>query len=187
MSPNEKSEFRTWIENQVSDRELTVWSAAMDNLRQLHNDVWNGVKFFTTVNGILLAGLAAVASADSAAVVRGAIATACAIAGMCQTATARRILESHRRHYVEMLLRKTLIERELGFYDQKLAGRPLSFPWHIEEEHMSSLMREPDKWVDAQLERSTTISARLFAIYDTTIAVWVYIFFIGLIGTIRSW
>jgi hypothetical protein len=29
----------------------------MTNLRQLHGDVWNGVRFFLTVNGILLAGV----------------------------------------------------------------------------------------------------------------------------------
>lgn len=56
--------FDEWMkkfgENGVNKFDL--WREAMAELRQLHGDVWNGVRFFLTINGIIIAAIFAVFS-----------------------------------------------------------------------------------------------------------------------------
>ena len=50
----EESGLRTWAKGMDSNG-LNLWREAMAQLRQIHGDVWNGVRFFLTVNGIVIA------------------------------------------------------------------------------------------------------------------------------------
>jgi hypothetical protein len=48
------------IYTQSADQ-IDIWRESINNLRTLHNDVWNGVRFFLTLNAIYLAGMSALA------------------------------------------------------------------------------------------------------------------------------
>jgi hypothetical protein len=49
--------------------------------------------------------------------------------GIVLTVIADRILIGHRDYYLEMFIRKTFLEERFGFYEAKLHGIDLSFPW----------------------------------------------------------
>lgn len=54
-----RQDFRTWVATLDPSR-LTLWQEAMAQVRELHGDVWNGVQFFLSVNGIILAAILAI-------------------------------------------------------------------------------------------------------------------------------
>ncbi len=156
------------VVSQDRSKQIDIWREAMSQLRQLHGDVWNGVRFFLTLNTILFAGMAALARELTGG---GSIVAACvigllAVAGCLATLIARGILSDHRRYYVGMLVLKTLIEKELKFYEVKLAGVDLCFPWNVESQHLEALQRDPTGWRCDHQWRPGTISRKLRHVYD---------------------
>lgn len=154
---------------------LDIWKESLSMLRQLNNDVWNGVRFFMTMNGILLAGLAAWSRMPHSSASTPLVAFAVAGLGFAVTLTARRILSKHRDYYLNMLVRKSLIEEELGFYSRRLAGVDMSFPWSIPQPFLSEVRANPEAWVRAQRSRPGTISRLLFRAYDSVVIIWLCI------------
>jgi hypothetical protein len=123
-----------WLKG-LGKEPLDLWRETMTNLRQLPNDVWNGARFFLTVNGILLAGIAGLVKLDTYSNGTALMVVLLGVLGLAVTLVARRILKGHRDYYTEMLLRKTLIEYDLGFYSHELSGIDLSFPWRLGHLH----------------------------------------------------
>jgi hypothetical protein len=158
--------LQCWM-NSLNSGSLNLWRESMANLRQLHNDVWNGVRFFTTVNGILLAAMAATFKLGQGSIFPSSFALMIAVLGTGVTLIAREILHRHRRHYLDMLLRKTLIEHALGFYEVDL-----SFPWSVPANDLPKLRENPKEWIQDRMNHEETITHRLFRVYDCTIAVW---------------
>lgn len=167
-----------WAKSLGRER-FDLWREAMATLRQMHGDVWNGVRFFLTVNGILLAGaVSSIASQNSDLHLYTAILLGLLTAvGIFVTVIARQILGKHRDYYLEMLMKKTLIEKEFGFYDQKIMEQNLSFPWNVPTAYINDFLNSPAKWVNKQKTRRGTISRKLFLVYDAMIAIWILFFF----------
>jgi hypothetical protein len=172
--------FDEWMkkfgENGVNKFDL--WREAMAELRQLHGDVWNGVRFFLTVNGIIIAAIFAVFARywtpqgdEKSHILAGTIVILSGI-GLFLTVIAVRILKKHRDYYLNMLLLKTLLEKELGFYEPDFQGIDLSFPWKVEHKSVDKALKEPDKWITSQRWRRGTISRMLWMTYWFFIALY---------------
>jgi len=151
---------------------LDLWKESLANLRQLHNDVWNGVKFFTTINGILLAAVGVVVKASDKLLPTLVLASIICFLGILITLLARRILQRHRDYYLNMLLRKSLIEQELGFYDRIVGKTDLSFPWSVPKQYLPRLRDDPAGWLEQRRRASGTITRLLFWAYEGTLIVW---------------
>lgn len=133
-------EFDDWIEQQDPNK-IHLWREAMAQLRQLHTDIWNGVRFFLTVSGILIAAIAALWRFELEPL-RLTATLVLIWAGITITVFAILILDKHRNRYVHMLLRKTLIEYELGFFDQEIAETiEVAFPWSVPAEYVEDVAR----------------------------------------------
>jgi hypothetical protein len=162
----------TWIRQQ-DPIAIDLWREALAQLRQLHGDVWNGVRFFLTVNGIIIAALFGLAQSESPTFLTGVLLSVLAFLGLFVTLVAHSILAKHRDYYLQMLLRKTLIEIQLGFYQQKVACIDLSFPWNVDKQSISSVLADPHRWLVAQKRRKGSITRSLFHVYEGVVAVYV--------------
>lgn len=150
------------------EKQIDVWREAVAQLRQLHGDVWNGVRFFLSVNAVLFAGMAALARELPDSGLHACLIAILAVAGSCGTIVARGILRGHRDYYLQMLLLKTLIEDDLGFYKAKFARTEvdMSFPWKVDAEYVPRMRDDPTRWRNEQRWRNGTISLKLRYMYD---------------------
>jgi hypothetical protein len=108
----DESGLKAWATG-LDPNALNLWREAMAQLRQLHGDVWNGVRFFLTVNGIVIAAAFGISKLQDKDVLTGVLIASLAAVGIIVTLIARTILAKHRDYYLGILIRKTLIEREL--------------------------------------------------------------------------
>ncbi|ODS36626.1 hypothetical protein BEH94_11590 [Candidatus Altiarchaeales archaeon WOR_SM1_SCG] len=152
----------------INQNLFDLWREAMTQLRQLHNDVWNGVRFFLTLNSILIAAIFGLYNLNGD-IHKDFFIFIIACIGLLLTIIAINILEKHRNYYLDMLLRKTLLERELGLYSSKISGIDLSFSWNIPEEFIDQIVKNPDEWKNEQRWRCKTISWLL------RISYWIFI------------
>jgi len=158
---------------------VDFWRETLSNLRQLHNDIWNGVRFFLTVNGIVVAGFAALLRSPGHDYVQAVMLFLLLAVGIFLTIQARSILVRHRGYYLGMLIRKTLIEKQLGFYDfllSEVSEGPridLSFPWQVDHQFLSEFSKDIAKWPSEQEKRPGLIATTLFHIYDVTLGLYV--------------
>ena len=176
-----QASLKKWIQDIDSDS-LSVWREAIAQLRQLHNDVWNGVRFFVTVNGIIIAAAFGISKLQGRDAITGILIVLLAVAGLLLTLTARTILTRHRKYYLQMLYRKTMIERELGLYDVRLVGSDLSFPWNVEGKYIPCMESDPSGWRDEQMRRKGTITRLLFLVYEGVICAHLLILIAAVIG-----
>ena len=174
--------FDEWIDKfEEKESRLNLWREAMAQLRQLHGDVWNGVRFFLTVNGIIIAALFAVVTrylTNKASVktpmLIGMVGIV-AVGGLLLTIIAVKILKKHRAYYLNMLLVKTLLEKELGFYEVNYQGIELAFPWKMDKKYINTELQRPDKWMVDQMWQSGTISRLLWLTYWSFIVLYAVI------------
>jgi hypothetical protein len=106
--------------------------------------------------------------------------------GLLFTTQAILILSRHREYYLSMQLLKSLIEKELGFYDIRLGKTDLSLPSKVAAEHLGRLMTHPEEWIDARRWRLSAITARLYRVYWGVVVIHLLIVALaiaGLIGT----
>lgn len=163
-SEKKKSEnFHSWVKG-LDPNALSLWREAMAQLRQLSTDVWNGVRFFLTINGIMLAATFAVLSFDRTPLTDYIIVILVCI-GLSLTLIAMIILSRQRNNYLDMLIRKTFMEKEFGFYDVSLHNVNLSFPWSISKDYIATVTANPDKWKNEHRFRKSTISRWLWIVY----------------------
>ena len=177
----DESRFRTWA-GELDPNALSLWREAMAQLRQLHGDVWNGVRFFLTVNGIVVAAAFGLSKFQERDFLTGALISSLAVAGLIVTVIARRILAKHRDYYLGILLQKTLIERALGFYDQQLSGFDMSFPWKVDKQFVECFALDPATWLAEQKRRTGTITKLLFLVYEGVIGVHILILVATIVG-----
>ncbi len=175
------NDFRGWAAS-LDGNEINLWREAMAQLRQLHGDVWNGVRFFLTVNGIIIAAVFGIARLEESDIPSGVLLAVLAILGFLITLVARIILAKHRDYYLGILLRKTIIERELGFYDQKICCVDLVFPWKVDKQFVGSLVDNPSAWLADQKRRKGTITRLLFLVYEGVLVIHGIILLAVLIG-----
>jgi hypothetical protein len=172
--------FQSWV-SKLDSKTLNLWREAMAQVRQTHGDVWNGVRFFLTVNGIIIAAIGSVFVREHNTLETGVTIAALAVFGLILTIIALHILGGHREYYLAMLVRKTLLESELGFYDVKLYGVDLSLPWRVEEQDLKELKNNPVEWQKQQMWRGK-ITPYLRYTYWMVIAIYVVILILVLLG-----
>src|SRR5438105_5835998 len=153
----ERLPLRKFI-NGLDKPTIDFWRETLSNLRQLHNDIWNGVRFFLSVNGIVFAGFAILLRSPGKDYLQAFILLLLLLIGILLTFQARSILRRHRGYYLGMLIRKTLIEGQLGFYDfvlSKNAGEiiDLSFPWQVDRKFLTEFSENIDRWRSLQERR----------------------------------
>ena len=140
-----------------------IWREAMAQLRQLNNDMWNGVRFFLTINGVIIVAIYTIAFPFSSLNNVYFILTL-AVFGFVLTIIAFFILRKQRDYYIDMLQTKTLLEKELKFYEIKIDNIHLSFPWNVEKEFIDKMIKN-DNWKTEQRWRIGTISHLLMLTY----------------------
>src|SRR5260370_1155149 len=87
--------------NELDKPCVDFWRETLSNLRQLHNDIWNGVRFFLTVNGIVIAGFSALIRGGDHDYVQAALLFLLPLLGIFVTVQARSILTRHRGYYLD--------------------------------------------------------------------------------------
>lgn len=178
-------QFRDCLKN-LNPEELTLWSELMAQFRQVHSDTWNGVRFFLAINVVILASIFTIIS-GSLTPKLSLIVALLALIGLGGTVTALRIFSRHRKYYISILLRKTLIEKEMGFYDTCLSETDLSFPWKVDREYVESLCENPKKWLSDQKWRKGTISRMLKGTYQFVGFIYVIILIVIVISWCMGW
>ena len=153
---------------------LTLWKEIMVQLRQTHNDIWNGVRFVLTVNGIVFAGLATLISAVETSRLTLAVSAGVLLVliGAAFTVVAWLILDGHRRYYLETLAKKTLLEQEIGLYDITISKENFSLPWQVEKQYVKDVKEAPSKWRSERL-RKGKITPYLYGIYCAILGIYV--------------
>lgn len=168
---------RKSISNWLTDHEqkpAELWREILGQLRQLSTDVWNGVRFFVTVNAVVLGATFSVANQQPRGGVTAAILFALGLLGLFFTLAARRILQRQRAYYLKILAQKVLFEEEVGLYDIGLAGSDLhlSVPWSVEKVHLEEIKKNPEEWERVRARASGTVTRILFLIYDGVLIVY---------------
>jgi hypothetical protein len=167
-----------WLEN-LDGKSIQIWREALEQLRHLSNEVWKVFKCFMAINGFILAFLTVIAITGGVDNFAGQIVVAVAILlGIGVSIIGRYILKRNRIYYLEMLLKKTLVEHEFGFYDAKFTGTntDLAFPWRLKPEAIDELKRNPDAWVMRQVRGHGTIARWLFVMLETVIGIYFALF-----------
>ncbi|MFX0172728.1 MAG: hypothetical protein ACFE9L_12495 [Candidatus Hodarchaeota archaeon] len=163
---NTSSKSIQWLDKHDSNS-LNIWREAMAQLRHINNDIWNSVRFFLIVNGVVIAALFSVFKLDWTSEQSIIIALIAGIGGGL-TLIAIIILYKHRRHYVEMLFLKTLIEDKLDFYKKfhfpELEAN-LSFPWKVPFKYLNYLKKFPEIWKSKHKFRRVSVSQFLLIMY----------------------
>jgi len=169
MDTAPKKTFVEWTK-QLDANALNIWREAMAQLRQLHGDVWNGVRFFWSLNGIVIAGVFALWPKHQTDLKAAVTATFLLGIGIALTRVGLLVLRSHRSHYVDMMLRKTLIEIELGFTNQLLRPDvPIAFPWRADK--TDDATQKPQQWVREYMFPRPSIVNTLRRVYVAFIIV----------------
>ena len=109
MGENSSSEFGPWA-NSLEPNAVNIWREAMTQLRQLHSDVWNGVRFFLTLNGIIIAAFVAFIKEHLTQPTTWSWLPVVFLPtfGLLITLIAKQILKKHRDHYLNMLLTRII-------------------------------------------------------------------------------
>jgi hypothetical protein len=178
----EDTDANLWLEN-LDGKSVQIWREALAHLRHLSDEVWKVFKCFMVINGFILVFVTVVAMAGDADNFAGQfVLTVVILLGIGATFTGRYMLKRNRIYYLEMLLKKTLVEHEFGFYDAKFSGTntDLAFPWRLKPEAIDELKRSPEEWVARQVRGRGTIARWLFVMFETVIGIYFALF--ALIG-----
>lgn len=143
MARDERIPLHAWLAT-LDPKALELWHELMDQIRQTHGDVWNGVRFFQTLNAVIVAAMVAIWTQGTDSIAPAL--TALAAIGIAISAAGIRVLASHRRYYLGVLARKTLFERALGFYDVYVAGIDMVLPWSVPREFADEVAQNPVEW-----------------------------------------
>lgn len=166
--------FINWAKN--LDREpVNVWREAMAQVRRLSDDVWNGLRFFLSFNGIIIAAFAALLRLQG--INRRTIVALLllVVLGVLITALARKVMTKQRTYYLEMLLKKSLLEKRMGFYNTTISGQDLSFVWAVSVEELDDIQTKNDaqRWLRSKVRGRNTITRFLFGLYDLLIGLYI--------------
>src|SRR5690242_4953351 len=129
----------------IGPNSIQIWRESLAHLRHLSDEVYHGMKLFLAINGFNIVLI--IASWG----LRSELANfVFALFGIFITLVGRYILKRHRIYYLQMLIKKTLLEQELGFYEVKFSGtqQDLALPWRLTLETIALIKENPEKWID---------------------------------------
>jgi hypothetical protein len=166
----------------LGSEKINLYREILQNHRQHHSDIWNGVRFFMSLNGILIAGYSAIlrfADYTSPSII---LLFMIPVIGIYVTEQARHILDGHERYYIDSLIRKSLFEYYLGLYDhsfyekwhdkgtetERLENYDLIQSWHVPKQYIEKLVSDPSNWRKEHEKRLGLIKTRLFNLYRYT-------------------
>lgn len=181
MTNESRSDFKTWA-NKLPKNAIDIWREAMVNIRQLHADVWNGVRLFLAVNGVIIAGGFTITRGGEPSPTTGLILIVLAVLGFAFTIVTLLIFKSQRESFVEMMVQKTLLDKELGFYETTIDGVDLSFPWKVPKKYVPDLQSDPSKWKKEQRWRKASISRLLLFVFLAMLVIYTVALILLLIG-----
>jgi hypothetical protein len=152
---------------------LELWREAMGHLRYLNDETWRRFQFFLWFDFVVF--VAAVATARSS---RGLF-VILFLFGFLFLFVARYVLKRNRIYYLQMLMKKALLEDELGFYREKFpgSGTDLAFPWRLTPEVVEELRKDPDAWVTKSIRGKGTLALWLFVTLEVWIGIYTLILF----------
>jgi hypothetical protein len=173
---NPNTDPNTWAAN-LDQSSVQIWREAMVHLRHLSDEVWRGFTLFLALNAIIVALMVAVVLSRLTGRDARLLLDLLAVAGIALTLVARYILKRNRVYYLQMLLKKSLLEAEFGFYEVKFGGTEtdLAFPWRLTPEVVAELKQTPTEWVTRQIRGKGTIARLLFLIYEAWIGVYLLV------------
>lgn len=159
-------------ENFSKAERLEIWREAMAHLRFLNDEAWKRFQFFVWFD--LIVFLVAIAAARNSRLLAVIF---CAV-GLFLAFAARYILKRNRVYYLQMLMKKTLVEETLGFYREKLFGTEidLAFPWRLTPETAEEIKKGPEAWVQKSIRGPGTIARWQFVIYEIWIGIYALLF-----------
>ena len=137
------------------------------------------------INGFVVAAMIVFAAANVEGNWAMIFETVLAALGLGCTVIGRYILRRNRIYYLEMLMKKTLLEDEFGFYEVKFSGTNTDavFPWRLKPEAILELKQKPEEWVSRQVRGPGTIARWLFVMLEATIV----IYSLALVGLTIGW
>src|SRR4051794_21671680 len=117
----------------LTDSQVQIWREVMTQLRHLSDDVFKSVALFTGINLVILCGEFAAMTGACRIHRLIWVCIVIALCGITVTLAARFMLKRHRIYYLEMLVKKSLLEKELGLYERRLAGSAVDWalPWRL--------------------------------------------------------
>lgn len=159
---DESTDPNRWAEN-LSPASIQLWREAITHLREMNREVWRGFWCFLAASGMILLITSALLCLDQS----GSIALAMLAAGLGVAFLGAYVLKRNRVYYLQMLLKKSLLEKEFGFYEVRFSGSKtdLAFPWRVAPEVLAQMKEAPEKWINAQIMGTGTIARRLFLAY----------------------
>jgi hypothetical protein len=146
---------------------MELWRESLAHLRYLNDEVWKRFQFFLWVDLVILFAIFAINRHSWFLVFLFSI------GGFLLTLVARYILRRNRFYYVQMLLKKTLLEDDLGFYQQNFPGTntDLAFPWRVAPEKIPLLKEKPEQWIEENIRAKGSIVRRLFVVYEVFLGI----------------
>ncbi len=142
----------------------------MEHLRHLSDDVFKSVALFLGMNALMLGALIFFCVMDP----NGLGGAVVCLLGVFLTLGGRFMLKRHRIYYLEMLAKKSLLEKELGFYDRTLAGSKvdLALPWRLKPEVVAEIAQNCDPWIQKSIRPKGTMARVYFLIYETLLVIY---------------
>jgi hypothetical protein len=165
----ENKDFQTWLE-ELDTKGLNLWREVMTEMRHRANEMWLGVRFFITLNGIIIAAIITFLRDNNSTVALFII-----LFGIIFYIIEFFRLKIHRYNFLDVVMRRALIEDRLGFYDAeihssiKLAFEPSSVP----AEDLAELKSDAEQWKKKRIFGQTKWSA--------THLLWLHYYLIGVV------
>lgn len=159
----------------------------MAHLRHLSDDVWKGLKLFLILNAFFAISIVALLNRRPLSHPTAVLLAVLAAGGIFLTLTARYILKRHRIYYLQMLAKKSLLEKELGFYQTKFDGSAtdLSFPWRLSPEVVAEIQQNFEAWIEKSIRARGTMARAQFLIYEALIGLYALTLVLAMIWLLR--
>ena len=157
---------------------MQCWRDAITLLLELNREVWRGFAFFLGANGFIVALVLLFGGQSNSAW----FVISFLLFGLGRTLVGRYVLRRNRVYYLQMLLKKSLLEKELGFYEVRFSGTEtdLAFPWRVTPEVVAQMKEAPEAWIAEQVRGPGTIARWLFIIDEVILGVYVLVLALAL-------
>jgi hypothetical protein len=152
---------------------LNIWRDTLAQQRQLSSDVWHGIMFFVAVNGALVAGGVTLVRSGTRDQVTASLLLGLALLGVTIVWLAKRLMKKQRDYYLEVLFKKAIIERALGFYAVGPSTMNLVLPWNITRQHLEAAEQNFASWQRRRRYASGTVTHDLKRVYDVLTVLYV--------------